>query len=404
MKTASPLQPFSMGCTVHANRHGKLTFRVYVAGREYWEGIGIDDTPANRRLAEAQATLIADEIERGVFDYLKWFPRGNKAYLFCAETETKTLRQYYDHWIKNYEPPLSKRTRWKNYSSHFKNYFLDSHGDRLMESITAADIRALRNELIKGKGLKPKTAKNAINATLRAFFRDAVSDRILERTPFDELPAKFWPADTRPEPDPFLEHERDEIIAYMNEKYRRSWPAGAAFCFSQFWTGMRPSEMTPRTWRDLDPRTANLSITTSRTRGEEGETKTSGSHRVIQLFPQVLERLLELKPLRAQPDDLILTDQRGLAINQYSYGDHFFQGALTALKIRHRDFYCTRHTFISVMLSHGENLLQTAEYVGSSPQMLSTRYGKWNRGAGRFGQAAIAAASENNKEKKATNP
>lgn len=390
------IKPIPMGCVVHKNRHGKLTFRLYYKGREFWEGVGLEDTPDNRKLVEAQAVLISHEIKRGSFDYLRWFPGGNKRHLFeeaRARAERKTMRQYYDRWIEDKKPPIVKRSRWRNYCSHFNNHFLPELGEKFLEAFTFADVRALRGKLID-RGLKMKTARNAIDATLRAFFRDAVTDGALERSPFDDQPANFWPRAVRAEPDPFTEEERDILLGYLQEKLGRKWPAGAVFIYTMFWTGARPSEITARRWRDLDPRSGKLSITSSRTEGEEGATKTSGSTRSIELFDHVLDRILALKPLRAQPDDYVFTQRNGRPINHWKYSERYFQGAITAKQIRHRDFYCTRHTFISVMLSHGENLKQVAEYVGSSPLMISTRYGKWIRGKGTFGQAAIAAAGE----------
>lgn len=395
MNMPATLQPRLMGCTVHANRHASLTFRIYYQGREFWEGLGLPDTAANRRVAEAQAIIISDEIERKSFDYLKWFPGGNKAHLFRDErdrAERKTLRGYYQRWIADKKPPICKKSRYHNYRSHFDNHLLPAYGDKYLDSFTFAHIREIRTALVDKKGLTMKTARNVIDATLRAFFRDAVTDRLLARTPFEDQPDNFWPRAARPEPDPFDEVERDTIIEYLRSSYGRKWPAGAAFIYTLFWTGCRPSELTARRWRDLDPRSGKLSITSSRTYGEEGATKTAGSTRVIELFDHVLRRLLEIKPLRAQPNDYIFVQRNGKPLNHWKYGDNYFQGALAVLKIRHRDFYCTRHTFISVMLSHGENIKQIADYVGSSPLMISTRYGKWLRGQGTFGQAASKAA------------
>lgn len=122
--------------------------------------------------------------------------------------------------------------------------------------------------------------------------------------------------------------------------------------------------------------------------------KTPGSQRTIKLFPKVLEHILQMRPLRAQPDDYIFTDTRGNPINHWKYGENQFQGALRALgDIRPRAFKFTRHTFISVMLLHGENPKQIADYVGNSPQVIFTKYAKWIGGQGTFGQAAMGASN-----------
>ncbi len=147
-----------------------------------------------------------------------------------------------------------------------------------------------------------------------------------------------------------------------------------------------------RRWRDLDLRTGKLSIHTSRTEYEESETKTAASNRTITLNEDVVDYLKQIKPLRAQPGDYIFTQRDRSPINHLNFGDHYFQGALAALKIRHRDFYHTRHTFISVQLSYGENPKQIAEYVGTSAAIIFSRYGRWLGGQDTFGKAALEAA------------
>jgi integrase len=212
--------------------------------------------------------------------------------------------------------------------------------------------------------------------------------------PFEDLPARWWPRVARPDPDPFEEEERDQILAYFWRKFWNKSRHGYVFVYMLFWTGARPSELTALRWRDVDLRTGMFSITKSRSYGEEGATKTTGSTRTIKLFPGVIDLLRTIKPLRVKPDDYVLLDQRDHPINQWKFGELHFQGALTALKIRHRDFYQTRHTFISVMLSYGENPKEIAEYTGTSLAMISTRYGKFIKPQDRipFGARALEGA------------
>jgi hypothetical protein len=114
-------------------------------------GTGLRDTPANRKLLEAQATIINHEIKKGTFDYLKWFPKGNRAKLFQAEekkAEPQTVGQYYKTWIVDKIPPLVKKSRSRKYISHFNAHILGIHGDRYMHLYDVPVIREIRAELI----------------------------------------------------------------------------------------------------------------------------------------------------------------------------------------------------------------------------------------------------------------
>ena len=391
-----------MACKVKVSKHRSLAFKLYWGGMESWEGTGLKDTPKNRRLIEARAVLISEEMEKGTFDYLKRFPEGNKAHEFrpkdaAVESKPLTVRKYYEEWIQDKMPPLVRKSLAKKYRSHFRAYILVKYGDTYLDSFKFEQIRALRTELVTNKGLSVKTAKNVISGTLRAFFRDAKAQssderKLIEQNPFNEVPRKWWPRTALPQPDPFEEAERDEILDYLFAKYRGRWPSGCMFVYALFWTGARPSELTARRWKDLDFRKGTLSIYTSRTDYEEGETKTTASTRTIRINDDLLTYLEQIMPLRAQPEDYIFTQRDGKPINHLSFGTRYFQGALRALNIRHRDFYHTRHTFISVQLTHGENVKQIADYAGTSPEMIFSRYGKWLGGDKTFGKAALKAA------------
>jgi hypothetical protein len=160
----------------------------------------------------------------------------------------------------------------------------------------------------------------------------------------------------------------------------------------QYWSGQRPSEAIDRRYKDYDPRTGDLAITSSRTEGESGAPKTTKSHRTITLLPPVRKYLDQIRPLHVRPDDYILRNRHGDPIDQDGFAARHFWPALKELNIRHRDFYATRDTFISVMLMHGEPAKRVAEYCGTSLAMIESSYGKWIGGSQGFGEAALKAA------------
>src|ERR687892_7359 len=90
------------GCRVTVSRHGNLVFRVNWEGIRTWEGTQFKDTPENRRLMEAQATVIRHEMKAGTFDYARYFPEGNRARKEPVEPPSPalvpTIRDYHDRW------------------------------------------------------------------------------------------------------------------------------------------------------------------------------------------------------------------------------------------------------------------------------------------------------------------
>jgi hypothetical protein len=107
LQEAKAIRPRAVGCIVKVNRHGFLALRLFWNGMRSWEGTGLADTPENRKLLEAAALVISSEIKKKSFDYLKHFPKGNKAQLFKPVEQFSpshvTIETYYKGWIKKQE-------------------------------------------------------------------------------------------------------------------------------------------------------------------------------------------------------------------------------------------------------------------------------------------------------------
>jgi hypothetical protein len=99
---------------------------------------------------------MSEEIERSEFNYLKWFPDGNKANEFRPKDDSRveikplTIRAYYyEEWIQDKVPPLVRKSLAKKYKSHFCAYILDTYGENHLDSFKFNDIKTLRIELVK---------------------------------------------------------------------------------------------------------------------------------------------------------------------------------------------------------------------------------------------------------------
>ena len=160
----------------------------------------------------------------------------------------------------------------------------------LIADLTPALLEGFRSYLLQEyeartptKRLSLKSIKNIMDASFRAMIRDARTvDYLIEKDPFEAL---VWPRRPLSKPDPFVEEERDALIAYFRQKV----PFYHPFVHTLFFTGMRPSEALGLCWGDVDLRRGEISISKSRYLGEESGTKTQGSERVIKVLPNVVE-------------------------------------------------------------------------------------------------------------------
>src|SRR5262245_45714815 len=99
-----------MSCSIRTNRHGNLCLRLLWMGEDWQErvvnrGRPVKDTPENQRRLEARVELINEEMQAGTFNYLRWFPNGNRAPEFerkdakPVEIKPQTVRTFYEEWI-----------------------------------------------------------------------------------------------------------------------------------------------------------------------------------------------------------------------------------------------------------------------------------------------------------------
>ena len=372
-----------MACKVTVNRHGYLSVRLYWNGMESWEKTGLKNTAKNRKRVEARAVIITEEMENGTFDYLKRYPDGNKAHLFRPQPleETKpqetTIGEFFEEWIKTKRPPLvERRSLERDYRQHFNRHILPQFKDVPFSQINFGVLVNFQVYLIEDRKLKPKTARNIIDACFRAMWRDARKRGLVKRGAYTEDPSSEleWPRLTIAPADPFTGEERDKILSYFKTKTAY---VDYTFIFTLFWTGMRPSEAIALRWSDIDLRLGKASITKSRHLGAEASPKTRASTRTIKLLPAVVDVLNQLYPLRATEDDYVFIDDQGKTFDAQQWMWRHWNKVLRAIGVRQRKFYNTRHTFISTSLTAGVNIKWLSEHTGTSIRMIEERYGKY---------------------------
>jgi integrase len=352
-----------------------------------WEGTGLKDTLENRDLVEAKAKIIAAEMKAGTFDYLRYFPRGNRA---------TTVGEYYRIWIQRKKPPVVRAGLARDYREHFGRYILPKFEPVAWNEVTGARLETFRSYLLSGdidarrKPLSIKSCKNIINASFRACYRDARKDlpeELQGNNPFADLD---WPRTSPKDPDPFSEDQRDKILDHFKRKIPHYYP----FAVTQFLTGMRPSEALALRWNDVDLDQGRIYISKSRY-VDVGATKTAGSLRAIKLVPPVAEELRRLfnqtvRRLDDNGQEHVFLNEQGRPIEFHTWrgktsarttkaGEKTPHGvwyrALRGAGVRPRGPYHTRHTFISIALSNGANIKWLAEYCGTSVAMIEKHYG-----------------------------
>jgi integrase len=343
----------------------------------------LKDTPENRDFLKAKAKVISREIREKKFDYLRWFPDGNLAYLFKRDNAPSpsqvTVESYYNDWIKK-QAERVRAHRVKDYGA-IKRHVLKTRVGKMafgkipLGLLRVADLHELQTKL-KAKGLKAGSVNGVVHSCLRAMIRDARIDGLITVNLYDRDFFKSLPlTDTKPSIDPYTPEEREIIL----EAFRTKRPHYYKFVFFHFWQGPRPSESTSLRREDVDLRYASARIHRSLVQGKEAGTKTVRSNREIHLHDNVVSVLREENPapLSAKPKDYFFTTPRAKPIDENNFYKREWLPILKAKKIRPRPFYNTRHSYVSFLYSIGASSGFISKQTGDSIKTLETDYAKY---------------------------
>ena len=243
--------------------------------------------------------MIGAEIRGGAFDYLKWFPHGNRAAEFLIAGGMPVPETARAAGPELDRAPLLRRVdRAEDFTpgagvgrSGLPQPFPQLHprcvGRRDARGIVARASRGFADHLRK-RGLSEKTIRNAIDGLFRAMVRDAGEDDIPAGFPF---PKVRWPEKIVPGPSPFTADERDQILDYFKVK---RWKCGGfndtrlhypyfAFLYTLFFTGMRPSEAVAVRIRSVNFGARTVQVERSRHLGAEAAPKTARARRAVRL-------------------------------------------------------------------------------------------------------------------------
>jgi integrase len=373
-------------------RNGRLAYRISMGGEQWREATALRDTAKNREKLERKCQAMNDLMGEGRFDYLVWFPDGNRAERFRpVSPETRTVQTVEDYarktWVPRNQPPHVRLTLVRTRAKHLK-HILPVFGARPLDEITEADLEDFKTLLTRprdlgGKGLALKTCRDIIDSTFRALYRDA--RRVDYRKAFgearpvmvDPFAAVAWKREAGSEPDPFTAEERDLLLEYF---WQRS-PRWHAFVYMLFWTGLRIGEAVGLRWGDIDLRRGTFTVRRSRTLSEDNAPKTANAARTKSMRPENKAVLGAIQPLRATETDFVFTTETGSPVNAERFVDKHWRRALRVTGIRPRRLYCARATFISIAVStSGITPKWVAEYTGTSLEMIERHYGKYMNG------------------------
>ncbi|MGF6643155.1 Arm DNA-binding domain-containing protein [Paraburkholderia sp. GAS82] len=368
------------GVAIISDSSYEITFSFQ--GKRCRERVKAKPCAANTRKLTQFRAAILHAIEKGEFDYVKTFPKSDRAPAFAEQPgDVLTVEKYFDSWLTRKKVEV-KASTYKGYYGIVNRLVIPKFGKLVLSDLKRAAIRdwlatidEKRHEKVTNKRL------SNIQSCMRSALADAVDDEIIDANPLAgytysrvERPVEGEPED---DVDPFTPDEQAAIVSKMR-------PGENTLAQFFLWTGLRTSEAIALNWSDIDFIGGYVRVRRAITREAKGVAeypKTDAGRRDVKLLDPARAALLAQKAIT------FLVDLDGpVFVNpttrQRFSGSHqiwrVWQTALKHAGVRYRNPYQTRHTYASMMLSAGEHPMWVAKQMGHADwTMIARVYGRW---------------------------
>lgn len=338
------------------DRGGKVYLDVRVYGIRYRNSTGRPATPANLKYVEKNWQKELDRIlEKDKSEVEK-----NNGEITLEEYGFKSLEA---HRVDRRE------NTHKEYLGIFKQRVIPVFGFMPLSKIVQTDLLAWQGQL-KDSGISPKRVHN-IRMVFQGIMSDAAADGLILKSPFQGLKGvKQKSADVYP----FTLDETKYIISHADGWYQN-------FLTLAFFSGMRTGEMMALKWEDINFVSNKIRIERSVRAGIVGDPKTPSSIRTIDMLPPVAKALRNQFMETGLSGGAIFVNTRGIPFSDAgSIRKTYWNPLIKRLLLTARDQYQTRHTFATMMISRGEDILWVSSMLGHINASITLKfYAKHNK-------------------------
>ena len=364
----------SKGSIVVEAFQGRLRLRLSreLGLRSRYLTLGMNDTPENRKRAEAKAKQIESDIRYERFDASLNKYRNQPKLTVTESIKPKAAYDLAELWEKytQMKKGTVKASTWKNGFTVMTAHLSRCPHKKLDESQKIFDW-AIAN-------LSPDTAKRFV-VQMNACCTWARRSTMIDSNPFKGMASEIKvPKSSSEENDinPFSREERDLIIqAFKQNRYYRHYAGLVEFLFL---TGCRPSEAIALQWKHVSNDFRFITFEQAVTASLDGLTLSTGlktqDKRKFNCNFQLQSMLQSIKPEEAKPDDSVFPSPEGKWIDFHNFRNRAWVRILESLSIEYRKPYQTRHTFITMCVEADVPVPQIAKWVSNSAKVVTENY------------------------------
>lgn len=331
-------------------RNSTLWIRFSLNKKSIKKTLSLKDTKANRKLAETKIIpqLILN-IHNGEF--------------FKKQDVKKmpTVDEYVKVSFKLHRGNRCKESQYgyeRNYEKHIKPVF----GNKKLDTITPNQITFWQNDLQEKEKLSKATIKK-IRTTIYRLFEDAIEEDIVSFNPVTKAKNIKNTEVTKLKRIKLTPFKKDEIKALLEAVEGSERNLLATF----FYTGMRAGECIGLKWEYVDLEAKTISVREQIINGKVKEVlKTTNSNRTIPIIKALIPYLEEQYKLTGHLNSYVFLTQRS---NKHFHSankvrEQIWNKAIKKADVPYRNLHQTRGTFISTLISNGEDINYVSKIAG----------------------------------------
>ena len=361
------------------SRNGNLYVDFRYIGQRCREQTLLADTKPNRKRLENFVSKMEADIQLGSFRYENYFPQSKKLEQFQSLELMRSTNSHKDSssgfdsfskvWLEEKKPEW-RDSQISNVEDIFRIYLIPHFNNLPLNTISKAKIMTFRGKLVKdGNNGRTLSASriNHIMTPLRMVLTEAS-----ERFDFDSPWKNIKPlSEPKSNVSPFTLEEVMLIINNVRADYK-------PYYIVRFFTGMRTGEIDGLPWKNIDFERRQIILDQAVVNGVIGETKTSGSNRIIQMNQLVYDALIGQKKLTKHQSEFVFCTKGGTPLNHRNVTKRVWYPLLRYLELDKRNPYQSRHTAATLWLAAGESPEWIAAQMGhSNTKMLFTVYSRY---------------------------
>ena len=316
----------------------KLWVRFSLNGEVIKKSLNIEDSKANRKLATTQIIpQMLLKVHSGEFFENKIVP---------------TVKEMIDISLKMNRASRKANTHY-GYEIVLNKHVIPFFGKKKIDSIKASELTLWQNNLLKT--LSNKAVIN-VRIIFNGIFQDALRDEIIQKNPFSIIKAPKNIA--KNESIPFSKEEIFKILDATPDKIKLFFAIG-------FFTGMRTGEITALKWSNIYLDSRVIKVRATRNKGIETTPKTRSSIRDIDILDVLIPFIENHLKYKKDDSDYVFISNRNMPYHSaIKISTCYWKKVLEKVNISYRNLYQMRHTFASLMIAEGEDILWVSSMLG----------------------------------------